>query len=364
MSLAGACTAVGSYTNSAGVQLSLAELWNGTRWAVQATAPAITAATSVLAAVSCTSPTTCAAVGSYFNRVTGVERTLVEHWNGRSWGIRTSPNVTGAQSNTLVGVSCTSANACTAVGNYTDAAGRVLTLAEVWNGSTWSIQTTPNPSGGGFASVSCTSAIACTAVGSAFAEFWNGNSWETQTIPEVGLSGVSCTSASDCEAVGGYAAKTLAEHWNGTTWTVQATPSPSQANPSYLVSVSCSPDNTCMAIGTLWARNGQYYPFSEPWNGTGWGLVDMPSPAPNAALPGVSCTSASACTAVGTAPIYGGSHTTLAEGWTGTGYWSGEPTRNSGAMSGVSCTSTSACIAVGHYQDSTGVQLPLAEGYS
>jgi hypothetical protein len=33
-----------------------------------------------------------------------------------------------------------------AVGNYTSSAGVIETLAERWNGTEWSIQTTPNPS--------------------------------------------------------------------------------------------------------------------------------------------------------------------------------------------------------------------------
>ena len=43
----------------------------------------------------------------------------------------------------LNGVACTSASACTAVGNQTLA----KTLAERWNGRTWQVQATPNPAG-------------------------------------------------------------------------------------------------------------------------------------------------------------------------------------------------------------------------
>jgi hypothetical protein len=52
----------------------------------------------------------------------------------------------------LIGVACTSATGCTAVG-YSSPNGANLvnhpspaTLAERWNGSTWSIQPTPQPS--------------------------------------------------------------------------------------------------------------------------------------------------------------------------------------------------------------------------
>lgn len=79
-------------------------------------------------------------------------------------------------------MSCTSASACTAVGDYSNSATRV-TLAERWNGTTWSIQHTPNPPQGGILNgVSCPSASACTAVGGSsnsttgvtLAEGWSG----------------------------------------------------------------------------------------------------------------------------------------------------------------------------------------------
>jgi hypothetical protein len=66
-------------------------------------------------------------------------------------------------------VSCTSATACTAVGHYQNGAGTRVTLAERWDGTSWTIQPTPSLSPNYFyttlSGVSCTSATACTAVG-------------------------------------------------------------------------------------------------------------------------------------------------------------------------------------------------------
>ena len=128
--------------------------------------------------------------------------TLAERWNGTSWTVQSTPNPTGAESShlngdlvhlrhgvhrrrelhqlvgttgtsvdagralerhrlddpahpqpagrataILAGVSCTSATACTAVGNYRNSAGKLVTLAERWNGTSWTIQPTPNPTG-------------------------------------------------------------------------------------------------------------------------------------------------------------------------------------------------------------------------
>ena len=62
----------------------------------------------------------------------------------------------------------TAATACTAVGDYGNSSGNDVTLAERWNGSSWKIQPTPNPTGQAasvLSGVSCTAATACTAVG-------------------------------------------------------------------------------------------------------------------------------------------------------------------------------------------------------
>jgi hypothetical protein len=44
--------------------------------------------------------------------------TLAEHWNGSRWAIQPTPNPTGQAPSVLSGVSCTAATACTAVGDY------------------------------------------------------------------------------------------------------------------------------------------------------------------------------------------------------------------------------------------------------
>lgn len=47
----------------------------------------------------------------------------------------------------LSGVSCTSATSCTVVGHQTEITGEVTTVAEYWNGTTWTRKTTPNEFG-------------------------------------------------------------------------------------------------------------------------------------------------------------------------------------------------------------------------
>lgn len=62
-----------------------------------------------------------------------------------------------------------SAAACTAVGHHANSSGAAKALAESWNGTSWSVVPTPNPPPVGGSSylngVSCVSATACTAAG-------------------------------------------------------------------------------------------------------------------------------------------------------------------------------------------------------
>jgi hypothetical protein len=311
------CVAVGDHENSDGDTLTLAEVWNGATWKIQAT-PSPTGSTySILTGVSCTSTastTACTAVGDYEG--TSGEFTLAEVWNGATWKIQKTPNPTGSTSNTLSGVSCTVASICTAVGGYDD--GFQFVLAEVWNGTAWKIQKMPTPtnfgeSGGDLSSVSCGSASACAAVGysgvlnTSFSEVRDGSTWTIQPIPnpaELGASdlyGVSCTSPTSCTAVGYFLSSsfvdtTLAEVWDGAAWTIQTTPSPTGRQTSELLGVSCT-SGACTAIGYSelpWAT------LAEVGNGSTWKLQKIPNQSDQIdKLTGVSCTSATACIAVG-----------------------------------------------------------------
>src|SRR5439155_136091 len=131
-----ACTAVGYYTDGSGRVVTLALVWNGTKWAVQPTPNPTSATMSFLTAVSCPSTTPCTAVGSYDN-TSGQQVTLAEHWDGVSWVIQTTPNTDGATASVLDGVSCPAMTSCTAVAYSRTSAGVFVTLAEVWDGSSW-----------------------------------------------------------------------------------------------------------------------------------------------------------------------------------------------------------------------------------
>jgi hypothetical protein len=361
---------VGHYKNFSNTVATLAETWNGTSWSIQKTATPTGTHESYLTSVSCTTAEACTAVGNYRNSAGNVV-TLAERWNGTSWTIQPTPNPAGDQNSGLSGVSCTSASACTAVGFAGDFGTGSLTLAERWDGTTWSIQPTPNPQNPNHASlnsVSCTSASACTAVGTAdgfvvLAEAWNGSSWSIQPTPNPAgtttatLFGVSCLSASACFAVGNYrngsgVHRLLAEAWNGSSWSIQPAPSPAGASRSYLNGVSCTTPSACIAVGTYQASSGAHVTLAEEWNGSSWSVEPALNPGSDRnGLNAVSCTSASACTAAGSDLSSWAIQVTMAQAWNGTS-WSVRVTPNPQSftesfLSAVACTSASACTAVG-----------------
>ena len=99
------------------------------------------------------------------------------------WVIQPTPNPAGSSGAQLAGVSCPRVTACTAVGSSSENSTNIptVTLAERWNGTSWSLQTTPDPAGAKISvldGVTCTTAGTCVAVG----HFWNGTS--TQTLVE------------------------------------------------------------------------------------------------------------------------------------------------------------------------------------
>src|SRR5205823_1270424 len=71
--------------------------------------------------------------------------TLTEHWNGTQWSVVPSPNVTTID-NYLHGVAVISANDVWAVGTSDDeGTNGFQTLVEHWNGTAWSVVSSPNP---------------------------------------------------------------------------------------------------------------------------------------------------------------------------------------------------------------------------
>jgi len=275
----------------------LMEEWNGSDWSVTPSPPLGGTAYS-LESVSCASSTWCVAVGWYEASV------LVEQWNGTGWTLANASPPAGYNTYQLNSVDCLSSSYCVAVGGGNVNQANV-TFIETWNGNTWSIVTSPNPSSpsptaqsnNDLYSVSCASFTFCAATGTYYTsslgaepliETWNGSSWTVTPNPNasptmpVSLTGVDCFSATTCTAVGQAAdedtpenvSRTLAETWNGSAWSLVSTPNQGTMG-SVFDAVSCVTDWECVAAGDFTIGEEVFQPFlaSAPIARTGYRFV-------------------------------------------------------------------------------------------
>ena len=340
---------------------------------------------SSLASVSCAGTSFCMAVGSW-NNGTGLTQGLIEEWNGTAWSISAAPNPPDDTDSPLTAVSCASSSFCLAVGYTGGNEPTSRPFAELWNGSTWSLQyANPAfplpPSGfrGQLYGVSCQSASFCMAVGSweglggtpqGLAMTWNGSGWTDTSVVAVGsqetLNAVSSATPTDCLAVGQWQGPggALAEHWSSNAWGVVATTPPSSitaSGPAQLTSVSCTTTVSCMAVGE-YPAGGAMTGYGQWWNGQQFTAIALNGAQSPSTLSGVTCSSGTGCTAVGSQGAASTSSTLVAD-WVGGSAWRIEsaPTPNLPfgpvELSGISCIS-SACNAVG---SSTSVAGPTTQ---
>jgi hypothetical protein len=282
------------YISSSETDQTLTEHWNGTSWSI-VTSPNVGTNQNFLYAVAAISTSNIWAVGYDYN--SGVPaQTLIEHWNGTSWSIVKSPNVTGA--NQLQGVAAVSANDVWAVG-FSNNNGTVRTLTEHWNGSKWSVVTSPNVGtvDSGLSAVTASSSNNVWAVGTystssgiaqTLTEHWNGSKWSVVKSPNAApagdlLFGVTAISGSNVWAVGYYRTSnttpllTLIEQWNGTKWSVVTSPNVA-TDDNRLLGVTAISANDVWAVGYAVAFGGGFdRTLTEQWNGTSWSIVSSPN---------------------------------------------------------------------------------------
>jgi hypothetical protein len=209
-------------------------------------APDLSTHDNNLAAVSAASGSDAWAVGNYYTQSNpNVFRNLAEHWDGTRWTAIAPPNV-GDQENTLFSVSALPDGHAWAVGYYADQTFRIRTLAEYWDGSSWTVVPTVNP----------------------------------QRARDVFFS-VKALSADDVWAVGGQEDTpngrfhTLIEHFNGTQWTVVPSPDPGP-NGNELFGVGAAGPSDVWAVGQ---QQGKHFPslaLLERWNGSAWTVATSP----------------------------------------------------------------------------------------
>ncbi len=274
------CLAVGFHRSSEGPSV-LAEIWNENKWSVQSTPVPAEATSSEFTAIGCNNTAECKAVGSA--TIGGVKTAIAEKWNSPTWTLQTVPIPEGAKSSQLEGVDCLWSNFCVAVGRYTTSGGAIKSLALFWNGTEWKNQALTDPEGAlqtSLRDVSCTpSPNRCTVVGDwrnkanaqvTLAYRFNGTTWTLQSTPSAPGSSssvfqeVSCSTETACTAVGVWhepsgesfeGFRTLAAKWDGSSWSIQGTPNPANALLSSLLGVSCQA-STCHAVGVNWSAEG------------------------------------------------------------------------------------------------------------
>ena len=238
------CVVVGTSVGTNGTTIdTFADTWNGSKWTQVKTATNAVVLDQYTA-MHCFSSKDCVAAGTAYS-ATGASTVRVATWNGKTWTAEKA--VTPAGQNIIVGdLSCGSAKSCTLVGmSLNNAATSAFGFLEVWNGKTWSEVKWTGAKGDTLTDVigvSCTSATNCMAVGAAgtsksgvaAALSWNGKKWTALGVPAPAkgdssdFEGVSCPKAGDCVAIGqvgksgGTTSSPIAGYWNGKSWKLAA----------------------------------------------------------------------------------------------------------------------------------------------
>lgn len=304
-------------------------VWN------QVTSPNVGTSYNTLNGVAAISAHNVWAVGAYGNG--NGSFTLVEHWTGTQWQVVTSPNVKGSLSDSLSGIVAITANNIWEVGSYNNSANNSQTLIEHWNGSGWSIVSSPNVSSvaNSLAAISAVSATDMWAVGSVsgnsgfqmLVEHWNGTKWSIVSSSGTGqLAGVAAIASNSVWAVGSVSGtngiQTLIEHWNGHAWSFVSSSGPGLAINS-LNGVAAISMSNIWAVGedtNSSAPSAEFNPLIEHWNGSKWSIVNSPLQGTSDSLNAIAAISSNNIWTVGdyrSGIDPTGPYTSLIEHWNG-----------------------------------------------
>jgi hypothetical protein len=205
--------AVGDYqlaVTGGSIWQTLIEHWNGANWSI-IPSPNVPSSTgnNILEAVTALSATNAWAAGEYHPTPGSAYATLIEHWDGASWSVVPGPpNVPGTTGdNILLKIAGVSSNDLWAVGwadqtlSTATNPSKSQTLAAHWNGASWSLVTSQNVTGDDafFAVNAVTGQGNVWAVGGSYAgtteqpllERWNGSSFAVvATASQPGQAGL------------------------------------------------------------------------------------------------------------------------------------------------------------------------------
>jgi hypothetical protein len=151
-----------------------------------------------------------------------------------------------------------------------------VNLVEHWDGTSWSVVSSPAFTGGGqVGRVSADASNDVWAVGGNLILHFDGTSWSRTVLPPAryggpALFGVAALSPSNVWAVGmvrpsaAFEWLPLVEHWDGTSWGVVGSPDPNRNIGYNLAGIAAISASDIWAAGTVGIEN---------WNGTSWSLV-------------------------------------------------------------------------------------------
>ena len=308
--------AVGDYTGANSIFRTLIVHWNGKVWS-RVPSPNQGPGSNYLDSVSAVSPSNIWAVGQYSTQPGsyGANKTLILHWNGRTWSRVASPSP-GSFADDLSSVQRVSATNVWAVGLYAGSDIRDRSLILHWNGKAWSQVASPNPgrqsdSLSGLSGVNArslwTTELYTNSSGTSGTSqilHWNGRTWSKAAAGPSGsdLVDVTLSSATNGWAVGSDAkGLSLAMRWNGRSWKRVQTPNlkPGQLT-NALQSVTAVSPTSAWAVGDAEDLfNFDSTAIEMHWNGHAWSMMASPAPGGTSALYSVRATSAASPWAVG-----------------------------------------------------------------
>jgi hypothetical protein len=388
---AGSCLAVGDYEDTSyrdqGMLLSDSSgTWTASELSGLPGSPSSPNVT--LSAVSCTSSTSCLAVGDYDDTSGNQQALLVS-------GAPTSPSASSvaapasAGSNpdvSLNAVSCTTAD-CVAAGSFLDSSGNTQALIVSNLSGSWAATSVAPPNAASnpdakLTAVSCDPTVGCAATGTyqdasgdtqSMLVTYGSNGWAATeapvptgfTSPQVQIVSVSCAS-SGCAAAGTFDANGYTQGLllggspaSPASWSASEAPLGSGQAPNDAASVQavgCDPASSCVALGRYVDSSGNDDLLILTDSGGAWTASQGPLPSGASGLDWISqvvCPAPGDCVAVGDYDEQGGGQDGLLLTETN-GTWSASqaplPSAGSDAyLSSVSCPSATSCVAVGSY---------------
>jgi hypothetical protein len=258
------------FDNDGSVDRTVAAHYDGSRWSVVTTPNTGPSDDDRLHAVAALASNDVWAVGDAKN--SGIDHSLVEHWDGNAWSI--VPDAGGTTA--LSGVAAITTTDVWAVGTATMTTGP-MPVIEHWDGTSWTAFSAPPGSDGvtleGLAVAGTTDVWALGTNGSnSVAWEFNGVGWVDRSPSVAGtLTAGDGVAPNDMWVVGSDGPHALAVHWDGTAWTVTPTPGPGATGNAFTAISSTAP-NDAWAVGSQTSA-GVTTPLLAHYDGSTWSEV-------------------------------------------------------------------------------------------